>query len=76
MGNIKKVQILEYRKAGRRWTWKSPNGVTKTEIDYMLTNRPNIVTEVTVINRVNIGSDYRLAMHNIKLDVEMERKNR
>ena len=31
------------KKAGRRWTWNSPNGVTKTEIDYILTNRPAIV---------------------------------
>ena len=45
------------QKTERRWTWKSPNGVTKTEIDYILTNRPDIVTDVTVINQVNIGCD-------------------
>ena len=43
MGNIKKVQNHEYimfqKKAGMRWTWKNPNGVTKTEINYILTNR-------------------------------------
>ena len=61
------------KKAGRRWTWKSPNGETKTEIDYILTHRPDIVTDVTVINHVNIGSDNRLVMSNIKLDVEVER---
>ena len=54
---------------------ESPNGVTKTEIDYILTNRPDIVTDVTVINQVNIGSDHRMAMSNIKLDVEVERNN-
>ena len=54
--------------------WKSRNGVTKTEIDYILTNRPHIVTDVTVINQVNFGSDHRLVMSNIKLDVEVERK--
>ena len=37
--------------AGRGWTWKSPNGVTKTEIDYVITHRPEIVTDVTVINQ-------------------------
>ena len=61
------------KKAGRRWTWKSPNGETKTEIDYILTHRPDIVTDVTVINHVNIESDNRLVMSNIKLDVEVER---
>ena len=58
------------KKAGR----KSPNGVMKAETDYILTNRPDIVTEVTVINQVNIGSDHRLVMSNIKLDVEVERQ--
>ena len=64
------------KKAGRRWTLKSPDGVTKTEIDYIPTNRPDIVTYVTVINQVNIGSDHRLVMSNIKLDMgrPVERK--
>ena len=75
MGNIKKVQNHEYHVPGRRWAWKIPNGVTKTEIDYILTNRPDIITDVTVINQVNIGSDHRLVMSNIKLDVEVGSKN-
>ena len=67
MGNIKT--------GGRRWTWKSPNGVMKTEIDYILTNRPYIVAGVIVFNQVNTGSDHRLVMSNNKLDVDVERKN-
>ena len=43
---------------------------------YILTNRPDIVTGVTVINQVNVGSDNRMVMSNIKLDVEVKRKNR
>ena len=35
---------------------ENPNGVTKTEIDYILTDRPDIVTDITVINQVNIAS--------------------
>ena len=54
--------------------WKSSNDVAKAEIDYTLTNRPGIITDVTVINQVNIGSDHKLVMSNIKLDVEMEMK--
>ena len=61
------------KKAGRRWTTrKSPNCVMKTDIEYILTNRPDIITDVTVINQVNIGSDHRLDMSNIKLDIEVE----
>ena len=53
---------------------KAGVGVTKTEIDYVLTNRSDIVTDVTVINQVNIGINHRLAMSNIKLVAEVERK--
>ena len=61
---------MSQKKAWRRWTWKSPSGVTKTEFDYILTNRPDIVTDVTDINTFITGSGHRLAMSNIKLDVE------
>ena len=58
-----------FQKIARRWKWKSPNDVTKAEIDYILTNRWDVVTDVTVINQVNIGSDHRKVVSNIKLDV-------
>ena len=35
----RKYKTMFQKKAGRRWTWESPNGVTKTEIDYMLRNQ-------------------------------------
>ena len=69
------MNTMFQKEAGRRWTWKSPNGVTKTDIDYILTNRPDIVTDVTVINQVNFGSDHRMVISNIKLDVEVESEN-
>ena len=58
----KNMNTMFQKKAGRGWAWKSPNGVMKTEIDYILTNRPDIVTDLTVINQVNV-----------KLDIEVER---
>ena len=68
------MNTMSQKKAGRKWTSKSPNSVMKTEIDYILTNKTDIVTDVTVINQVNIGSDHRMAMRNIKLVVGVERK--
>ena len=40
---------------------------------HILTNRPDIATDMTVINQVKFGSNHRLVM--IKQDVEVERKN-
>ena len=42
------INTVFQKKAGMRWMWKSPNGVAKTEIDYILTNSAYIVTDVTV----------------------------
>ena len=36
---------------------KIPNGVMKNEIDYILTNMPDILIYIAVINQFNIGSD-------------------
>ena len=53
---------------------EKPKGVTKTEIDYILTNKPDFVTCVIVINQVNIVCDHIMIMSNFKLDVEVKRK--
>ena len=63
------MNTMFQKKPGRRWTWKSPNGVTKTAIDYILRNKPDI----TVINQVTTEGDHRLVMSNINLDVDVER---
>ena len=66
MGNFKKGQTYEYHvpeESREDMNVKSPNGVTKNEIDYILTTRPDIVTDVIVINQVNIGSDHIMAMN-------------
>ena len=62
------------KKTGRRWTWRNPDGHTRNEIDYIMTDRPSMVTDVTVINRVNIGSDHRMVMGSITLNTRAERR--
>ena len=62
------------KKAGRRWTWRSPDGNTKNEIDYIMTDKPNMVTDVTVINRVNIGSDHRMVIGSVTLNIREGRR--
>ena len=49
----------------------------KNEIDYIMTDKPSMVTDVTVINRVNIGSvgsDHRMVMGSITLNTRAERR--
>uniref|UniRef100_A0A914WUD7 Reverse transcriptase domain-containing protein n=1 Tax=Plectus sambesii TaxID=2011161 RepID=A0A914WUD7_9BILA len=44
----------------RKWTWRSPNGTTKNEIDYIISNDMRNVTDVSVLNSFNTSSDHRL----------------
>ena len=39
-----------------------------------MTDKPSMVTDVTVINRVNIGSDHRMVMCSITLNTRAERR--
>ena len=61
-------------KPGRRWTWRSSDGNTNIEIDYTMTDKPSTVTDVTVINRTNIGSDHSMVMGSITLTTKAERR--
>ena len=63
------------KKAGRRWTWRSPDGNTKNEIDYTMTDKPSMVTDVTVINRLNIGGDHMMVMGSVTLNTKAERRS-
>ena len=72
--NFKIMNTPFHKKAWRRWTWRSPDGNTKNEIDYIMTDKPSRVTNVTVINRVNIGSDHRMVMGSITLNTRAERR--
>ena len=40
--NLKIMNTQFPKKAGRRWTWRSPDGNTKNEIDYIMTDKPSM----------------------------------
>ena len=56
----------------RKWTWKSPDGSVKNEIDFIMTNKENTIEDLSVVSRVNTGSDHRLvrAKFNFKTNIE------
>lgn len=61
------------KKQNRRWTWRSPNGQYKNEIDYILSNHPKFVHNIEVMN-LNFASDHRPIRCKIKLITQ--KKNR
>nr|XP_049695954.1 craniofacial development protein 2-like [Helicoverpa armigera] len=44
----------------RKWTWLSPDGFTRNEIDFFMTDKKRVFSDVSVINRVKTGSDHRI----------------
>ena len=57
----------------RRWAWISSNGVTKNEIDYIITDKPHTFTGVSVINSFNTGSDHRMIRGSMTINTRLER---
>ncbi|KAK6757840.1 hypothetical protein RB195_015578 [Necator americanus] len=47
------------KKDHRRWTWESPKGATRAEIDHILTNRRWCLLDVSVVPSFCGGSDHR-----------------
>lgn len=67
------LNTLFEKKENRKWTWKSPSG-TKNEIDFVISNKRNIAKNVSVINKVNVGSDHRMVRCEFKVNLKLERK--
>ncbi|KAL0870816.1 hypothetical protein ABMA27_005741 [Loxostege sticticalis] len=42
------------------WTWISPDGKTKNEIDFIMTNRNRHFNNFSVINKLNFNTNHRL----------------
>ncbi|XP_047533375.1 uncharacterized protein LOC125068313 [Vanessa atalanta] len=61
------------KKPQRKWTWRSPNNVTRNEIDFIISNKRHIFRDVSVINRFNTGSDHRLVRGTLDIDFKAER---
>ena len=48
---LKIMKTFFHRKA-RKWTWKTPNGETKIEIDFIPTNKLNTVKNAAILNEL------------------------
>uniref|UniRef100_A0A914WNU9 Endonuclease/exonuclease/phosphatase domain-containing protein n=1 Tax=Plectus sambesii TaxID=2011161 RepID=A0A914WNU9_9BILA len=66
------------KRHGRKWSWKTPNGAHRFELDYVLCSVPRIFKDVSIIgeSRFNIGSDHRLVRGQISIDCKYEKKRR
>ena len=70
---LKITNTFFQKRKGRKWTWKSPNGIAKNEIDYIVTDKIENIKDVTVINKVDVGSDHRMVACRAKFEFQRER---
>ncbi|CAH2088608.1 unnamed protein product [Euphydryas editha] len=61
------------KNVNKRWTWLSPDGKSKNEVDYILVNFPKYAQNIEVIN-VQYPSDHRLVRATFK--IQQLKKNR
>ncbi|ELT97455.1 hypothetical protein CAPTEDRAFT_193412 [Capitella teleta] len=71
--NLKITNTYFEKKSSRKWTWRSPNGETKNQIDFIMTNKKDIILNTEVIQRLNTGSDHRLVRSTIRTNHRLER---
>ncbi|KAI8439905.1 hypothetical protein MSG28_001366 [Choristoneura fumiferana] len=60
------------KKPQKMWTWRSPDGKTKNQIDYILSSKRYIFEDVGVINMVGAGSDHRIVRARLALNLKLE----
>ena len=51
----------------------SPNGETKNEINYILTDRHGIFSDMSVFNSINTGRDHRIVQGRAQINTKLER---
>ncbi|PIO69792.1 hypothetical protein TELCIR_08370 [Teladorsagia circumcincta] len=64
------------KNAKRLWTWRSPDTKSLRQIDYVLTDTPRLLADVSVIGEsvIATGSDHRLLRSVILCDAKKERR--
>lgn len=61
------------KKSQNKWTWISPDGKHKNEIDYCFTYNREIVQDLSVLNNFTTGSDHRMIRAKVALNIKKER---
>ncbi|CAG9137529.1 unnamed protein product [Plutella xylostella] len=71
VNNVVEISSVSNR---RKWTWASPDGRTKNEKDFIMTDKRHIFRDVPVINRFKTGSDHRLLRGTLNINFKLERR--
>ncbi|GBP07183.1 Craniofacial development protein 2 [Eumeta japonica] len=57
---LKILNTMFKRKESKMWTWISPDGKTKNEIDFIMTNKSKYFSNMKVISNFNFNTNHRI----------------
>ena len=64
--NLIILNTMYKKKKNKMWTWISPDGKIKNEIDFMMTNKSNYFTNFNIISKFNFNTNHRLIRAELK----------
>lgn len=66
--NLSIMNSFFKKKPNKKWTWQSPDGNTKNEVDFILTNKPKLFNDVDVLTSIKFSSDHRMVRAALSLN--------
>ena len=70
---LKIVNTLFKKHHNRHWMWISPSSETKKEINYILTDKLGIFSDMSVLNSINTCSNHRMVWGRAQINALLER---
>ena len=67
------TNTLFEKQTSRYWTWESPGGIYKNQIDFILTTDKTIFQNTEILTQEDIGSDHRLLRGKVKMNKKLTR---
>lgn len=66
--NLTLLNSIFKKKSAHKWTWISPDGRYKNEIDFAMTNHPKAFNDTSVVKNLNFNTNHRMVRSFLRLD--------
>lgn len=64
--NLTLTNSIFQKNKNNKWTWISPDGKYKNEIDYIISSHPKFFTDTSVISKLNFNTNHRMVRSTLK----------
>lgn len=58
--NLTLLNSMFRKKPKNKWTWMSPDGKTRNEIDYIITNKASTFSDTGIVQNLNFNTNHRM----------------